>query len=54
MCASIIAKFQGSGVANNVVLSVVENMEEYVSEVHADLKEQVLNAVPTENPSAVK
>lgn len=38
MCASIIAKLQGSGVANNVVLSVVESMEEYVKyEVHADL-----------------
>ncbi len=26
MCASIIAKLQGSGVANSVVLSVVESM----------------------------
>ena len=51
MCASIVAKLQGSGVANNVVLSVVESMEEYVNEVHANLKEQVLNAVPAENPS---
>ena len=51
MCASIIAKLQGSGVANNIVLSVVESMEEYVSEVHANLKEQVLSAVPTDNPS---
>lgn len=51
MCASIIAKLQGSGVASNVVLSVVESMEEYVSEVHANLKEQVLSAVPTDNPS---
>lgn len=45
MCAAIIAKLQGSGVANNVVLSVVESMEDYVSEVHANLKEQVLSAV---------
>lgn len=51
MCASIIAKLQGSGVANTVVLSVVESMEEYVNEVHANLKEEVLNAVPAENPS---
>ena len=51
MCASIVAKLQGSGVATNVVLSVVESMEEYVNEVHANLKEQVLNAVPAENPS---
>lgn len=51
MCASVIAKLQGSGVANNVVLSVVESMEEYVNEIHANLKDQVLNAVPAENPS---
>lgn len=51
MCASIIAKLQGSGVANNVVLSVVETMEEYVNEVHESLKEQILNAVPADNPS---
>lgn len=38
MCASIIAKLQGSGVANNVILSVVESMEEYVDEVHINLK----------------
>lgn len=50
ICASIIAKLQGSGVANNVVLSV-ESMEEYVNEVHANLKEQVLHALPAENPS---
>ncbi|MGL5118496.1 MAG: hypothetical protein ACRC7H_04645, partial [Plesiomonas shigelloides] len=50
MCASIIAKLQGSGVTNNVVLSVVESMEENVNEVHASLKEQVLSAVPVDNP----
>ena len=41
----------GSGVANNVVSSVVESMEEYVNEVHENLKEQVLSAVPDTNPS---
>lgn len=51
MCASIIAKLQGSGVANNVVLSVIESMEEYVNDAHANLKEQVLSAVPADNPS---
>ncbi len=50
MCASIIAKLQGSGVANSVVLSVVESMEEYVDEVHASLKGQMLSAVPPDNP----
>lgn len=52
MCASIIAKLQGSGVANNVVLSYVESME-YVNEVHSSLKEQVLSAVPGEKPSRI-
>ncbi|XP_041825036.1 uncharacterized protein LOC121629374 [Melanotaenia boesemani] len=51
MCASIVAKLQGGGVANSVVLSVVESMEEYVNEVHSNLKEQVLSAVPADNPS---
>lgn len=45
------AKLQGSGVANNVVLSVIESMEEYVNDAHANLKEQVLSAVPADNPS---
>lgn len=56
MCASIIAKLKGSGVANSVVLSVVESMEEYVDEIHANLEEQVLSALPAENQirSAVK
>ena len=49
MCASIIAKLQGSGVANSVILSVVESMEEYVDEVHTNLKEQVLSVVPPDN-----
>lgn len=51
MCASIIAKLQGSGVANNVVLSVVESMEEYVSEVHANQNKcwvQCLLIIPVE------
>lgn len=50
MFVSIIAKLQGSGTANIVVLSVAESMEEYVNEVHANFKEQVLSAVPTDSP----
>lgn len=49
MCASGIAKSQGSGVLKNVVSSVVESMEEYVIEVQQNLK--VLSAVPVTNPS---
>lgn len=51
MRASIIAKLQSSGVANNVVQSVVESMEEYVNENHASLREQVLSVVTSNNPS---
>lgn len=40
VCFKIIAKLEGSGVANSVLSSVVESMEEYVSEVHENLKEQ--------------
>lgn len=50
MRASIIAKLQSSGVANNVVQSVVESMEEYVNE-HTSLREQVLSVIPPNNPS---
>lgn len=51
MCALIIAKLQGNGVANSLVISVIESMEEYVSEVHAYVKKQVLSAVPSDNRS---
>lgn len=51
MCVAVIAKLQGSGVANNVILSVVESMEELVNEVHTTIKSQVLNVVPPENSS---
>ncbi len=51
MCASVIAKLQGSGVSNNVILSVVESMEECLNEVHTSFKNQILNVVPECNPS---
>ncbi len=46
MCASVIAKLQGSGVSNNVILSVVESMEECLNEFHTSFKNQILNVVP--------
>jgi hypothetical protein len=51
MCASTIAKLQSSGVANNVVRSVVESTEDYVNELHTSLREQVLSVVPPNIPS---
>ena len=35
--ASIEEKLQRSAVANNVVLSVVESVEDYVNEIHENL-----------------
>ena len=51
MCASVIAKLQGSGVANTVILSVVESMEECLNDIHTSIKRQVLEVVPEGNPS---
>ena len=51
MCASVIAKLQGSGVANTVILSVVESMEECLNDIHTSITRQVLEVVPEGNPS---
>ncbi|KAK6484891.1 hypothetical protein HHUSO_G12766 [Huso huso] len=51
MCASILAKLLGSGVPNTVVLSMVKNLEEYVSDLQSNLKDQVMSLVPSDNPS---
>lgn len=46
MCASIIAKLQANGVANNLILSVIESMEDFVNDFHTNLRESILNVVP--------
>lgn len=46
MCASLIAKLQSSGVATNVIKTVVENMEELVEELHSNVKEDVVKLLP--------
>lgn len=51
MCACIIAKLLGSGVPNTVVLSTIENLEEFVEDLHSNIKNQVLNLLPGNNPS---
>lgn len=50
ICASIIAKLQGSDIANSVVSSVVSDLEELASGLHCQVKQQVLSAVPKDNP----
>jgi len=51
MCASIIAKLLGSGVPNTVVLSTIENLEEFVEDLQSNIKDHVLNLVTDNNPS---
>lgn len=48
MCASLIAKLQGCGVATNVMKTVVENMEELVDELHSNVKEDVVKLLPND------
>ncbi|XP_051566959.1 uncharacterized protein LOC127448461 isoform X1 [Myxocyprinus asiaticus] len=50
MCASIIAKLQGSGVSNNVILSVVESLKECLNDVHTFIRSKILKVVPECNP----
>ena len=52
MCASLIAKLQSSGVATNVVKTVVANMEELVEELHSTVKEDVIKLLPDEGMRA--
>lgn len=54
MCASLIAKLQGSGVATNVIKTVVENMEELVQELHSNVKEHVLKLLPNDEDMRTK
>lgn len=49
ICASIVAKLQGSGIANSVVSSVVSDLEEFASGLHSQVKQQVLSAVPQDS-----
>lgn len=51
MCASIIAKLLGSGVPNTVVLSTIENLQEFVEDLQSNIQDQVLNLLPADNPS---
>ena len=51
MCASIIAKLLGSSVPNTVVLSTIENLEEFVGDFQSNIQEQVLKSLRADNPS---
>lgn len=49
MCASTVAKLLGSGVANTVVLSTIENLQEFVEDVQSNIQDQMLNLIPENN-----
>lgn len=46
MCASIVAKLQGSGISNSLVSSIVEDLEEITSELCSQAKHTVISALP--------
>lgn len=49
LAASIIAKLQGSGVANSVVSTIVCDLEELITGLHSQIKHDVLSVIPTDN-----
>lgn len=49
MCASIVAKLLGSGVPNTVVLSTIENSQEFVDDLQSNIQDQILNLIPENN-----
>lgn len=51
MCASIIARLLGSGVPNTIVLSTVQNLEEFVGDWQSNIQEQLLTLLPNDSPS---
>lgn len=50
ICAAIISKLTGSGVANSVVSSVVSHLEDFAEGLHSEFKHKVLSAIPADNP----
>ncbi|CAI5642751.1 unnamed protein product [Oreochromis niloticus] len=51
MCASIVAKLQGSGLSNSLVSSLVGDLEELTSELRSEAKQAILSALPTKDSS---
>ena len=51
MCASIVAKLQGSGISNSLVSSLVGDLEELTSELRSEAKQAVISALPTPDPN---
>lgn len=51
MCASIVAKFQVSGISNSLVSSIVGDLEELINEIHSQVKHSVIYALGKDDPS---
>lgn len=51
MCASIVAKLQGSGISNSLVSSIVGDLEELTSELRSQAKHTIISALPTTDPN---
>lgn len=50
ICASIIAKLQGSGLANSVVSTIVSDLEEFATGLHSQVKNKMISLVPKDDP----
>lgn len=43
LCASIIGKLQSSGIPNNAVSAIVNDLEEFTNELQSQIKQEVLS-----------
>lgn len=50
ICASIVAKLQGSGIANSVASTIVSDLEEPAMGLHSQVKHEVLSVLPKDDP----
>lgn len=50
MCESIVAKLQSSGIPNSLVSSIVGDLEELTDELHSQAKNNILSALPINDP----
>lgn len=51
MCASIVAKLQGSGISNSLVSSIVGDLEELTSELRSQAKHTTVSALSVTDPN---
>lgn len=49
ICASIVNKLQGSGIANSVISTIVSNLEELAMGLHSQVKHEILSILPKDD-----